>query len=84
MVEKKPGASYAISDKDGAPDGIKKATLKINSKGGGKVTLKTLKLDLSAAERTDHFVHTVLRAGDFSLEHVRMWEAKGKSLKPKN
>ncbi|MEE8311311.1 MAG: DUF3604 domain-containing protein [Candidatus Binatia bacterium] len=84
MEVKKPGASYVLSDKAGTTDGIKKATLKINSKGGGKITLKTIKLDLSNADLTDHFVHTTLRAGDFSLEHIRMWEAKGKALKPRS
>jgi len=84
MEEKKPGAVYVLSDSTGATDGIKKATLKINSKGQGKLIIKTIKTDLSNADLTDHFVHTTLAAADFTAEHARIWEVKGPTLKPQN
>jgi len=82
MTEKKAGAVWVLSDSTGATDGIKKATLKITSKGEGKVSLKTIKTDLSNADLTDHFVQTTLTASTYVAQHSRLWAAKGITLKP--
>ncbi|TFH20228.1 MAG: DUF3604 domain-containing protein [Myxococcales bacterium] len=84
MTVNKPGASWSLTDPVGAVDGIKKATLKINAKGNAKLSLSTVKTDLSKADLTDHFIHTTLEAGSYSTEHARLWEVKGTTLKPQN
>lgn len=84
MTEKKPGALWVLSDSIGATDGIKKATLKIDSKGRAKLSVSTVKLDLSNADLSDHFVHTTLEASTYTAEHMRLWEVKGSTLRPQN
>jgi len=84
MDEKKPGQKWSYSDKDGAIDGVKKATLKLGSKGEAKLVLKTVKLSLANADATAHFIHSKVVAGSFDVEHVRLWQPKGISLKPEN
>ncbi|MEE8311542.1 MAG: DUF3604 domain-containing protein [Candidatus Binatia bacterium] len=84
MEEKKPGQKWSYSSKDGAIDGIKKATLKLGPKGDAKLVLKTVKLSLDNADATEHFIHSKLSAGAFEAEHMRVWQTKGTSLKPEN
>ena len=84
MTEKKPGAVYVLSDSTGAIGGIKKAVIKITPKGSGKISLKTVKLDLPNADLVDHFIRTRIKSEEFRLDHWRLWEAKGKSLAPRN
>ena len=84
MEEKKPGQKWSYSSKDGAIDGIKKATLKLGRKGDAKLVLKTVKLSLDNADATEHFIHSKLSAGAFEAEHMRVWQTKGTSLKPEN
>lgn len=84
MEEKKTGEKWSYSSKDGAIDGIKKATLKLGPKGDAKLVLKTVKLLLDNADATEHFIHSKLSAGAFEAEHMRIWQPKGSSLKPEN
>ena len=84
MEERKPGAVWLLSDSTGATDGIKRAMLKINAKGQGKLMVKTVKLSLPNADLVDHFVHTTLEAGTYRAEHARLWQVKGVNLKPQN
>jgi hypothetical protein len=84
MTEKKPGAVYVLSDSTGAIGGIKKAVIKITPKGSGKISLKTVGLDLPNADLVDHFIRTRIESEEFQLDHWRLWEAKGKSLAPRN
>ena len=65
-------------------DGIKKATLKLGSKGDAKLIVKTVKLSLANAEDTEHFIHSTVAAGAFAAEHVRLWQPKGSGIKPEN
>ena len=58
--------------------------MKISSNGSAKLSLSTVKTDLSAADLVDHFIHTTIEAGTFSAEHMRLWGRKGSSLKPAN
>jgi hypothetical protein len=84
MLETKPGAKWLYSDTDGSIDGIRKATLKINSKGKARLVLRTVKLALPNADPIDHFVHSTVSAASFTAEHVRLWQIKGTSLRPEN
>ena len=69
-------------DKTGAIGGIKRARLRINAKGEGKFSLKTIKMALPNADLADHFVVTALEAGNYKAQHSRLWKAKGSSLRP--
>jgi hypothetical protein len=82
MTEKKPGAVWIFKDPTGAIDGIKRASLKIKGSGQGKLSIATVRLDLSNADPSDHFIHTTLEASTFRAEHVRLWEMRGARLKP--
>jgi hypothetical protein len=84
MLVKKPGAKWSYSDKTGGIDGIKKAVLKLGSKGDAKLALKTVKLSLANADASEHFIHSTVAAGTFEAEHVRLWQLKGTSLKPES
>jgi hypothetical protein len=84
MTVKKPGAVWTYVDKTGALDGISKASVRIAGNGGGKFQLKTIKMDLSNMDPIDHFVHTSLQTGDFVIEHQRLWESKGTTLRNAN
>ena len=84
MIEKKPGTVWTYSDSSGAIDGVRKAQLKISSKGIAKLGLSTVKLNLANADLVDHFVHTTIDAGVFTAEHIRLWGVKGSSLKAAN
>ncbi|TFH20208.1 MAG: DUF3604 domain-containing protein, partial [Myxococcales bacterium] len=84
MTEKKPGAVWALSEPSGTPDGIKKATFKINAKGEGKLSVSTVSLDLANADLTNHFVETTITASTYSARHSRLWTVKGVSLKSQN
>jgi len=84
MLEQKPGAKWSYSDTDGTIDGIRKATLKISSKGKARLVLRTVKLALSNADPIDHFVHSTLSAASFVAEHVRLWQLKGTNLRPES
>jgi len=66
---------FRFKDKTGALSGVRKVTLKT---GGKKASLKMTiaGVDLSAADSSDHFVVTVVRLGDFSSEHSRLWQSK--------
>ena len=84
MVEKKPGAKWLLSDKLGATDGIRKASIKIGKKGDAKIKLKTIKTSFPNADPVGHFIRTELTVGGFEAEHMRLWTFKGTSLKAKN
>jgi hypothetical protein len=79
MTETKPGRKWQLE----GLLGIKKASLKINGKGAGKLALQTDKTDLSSAQFLDHFVVTTVKAGTFTAQHSRKWTQKGNSLSTK-
>jgi hypothetical protein len=84
MDEKKAGALWVLSDPAGATDSIRKALLRINGRGQAKMKIATVAMDLPNADLVDHFVHTTLEASTYTAEHVRLWEARGTSLRPQN
>jgi hypothetical protein len=83
MIQTKPG-SWGLSDPAGSIDGLKRASVRIDSKGRAKLSFQTVKLDLSNADLTDHFIHTTLEVASFKAEHMRLWAAAGTILRPEN
>jgi hypothetical protein len=54
------------------------------SRGGSQTTLvvRTVPLDLSRADRTDHMVTVAVESGDFRAAHTRLWVARDDRLVP--
>jgi hypothetical protein len=83
LIQTKPGF-WGLSDPFGTVDGLKRVQIKLDSQGRAKVSFQTIKTDLPNADLTDHFIHTTLAVSSFTAEHVRLWEARGTTLKPAN
>jgi hypothetical protein len=78
FIEKKPGRAYIFKDKAGLNAGIRVATLKITSKGTGKLTIKAKGLDLANAEASNHRLDVQLVTGTYDHTDSRYWDfAKG-------
>jgi len=78
MVNK--GGKYQLTDKTGALGGLKTVTLKVPTSGFKQLTLQTVPIDLSHADRADHFVEIDLRIGSYQATHSRLWVLKGSKL----
>jgi hypothetical protein len=78
MVHK--GTKYQLTDKAGTLGGLKSVTLKVPSSGFKQLVLQTVPVDLSHADRADHFVEIDLRIGSFHATHSRLWSLKGSKL----
>jgi uncharacterized protein DUF3604 len=70
---------FTWSDSSGSLGGLR--TLRLQPRGTGvALRLRTVPMDLAAADRTDHFVEVSLHAGTASLTTTQLWRAGGKSL----
>jgi hypothetical protein len=79
MITKRPGRDYAYEDATGSLGGLRKARLRINSRGIGTLTLDTVKLDLSNAQPSSHRVAVQLASGAYDQTDSRFWDvAHGK------
>jgi Protein of unknown function (DUF3604) len=78
MVKK--GSKYQLTDKTGALGGLKSVTLKVPPSGFKQLVLQTVPIDLSNADRTDHFVEIDLRIGSYHATQNRLWVLKGSKL----
>jgi len=81
LVEKKPGLSYAYADPSGSIGGIKKAKLTITKQGTGTLSLQTVGLNLSHAEKSDHRVAVRLVSDTYDQTDSRFWELSKGRLK---
>ena len=71
------GNGFIYKDPTGAIGGLKKVKLTFTSRGGARLVLQTIPMDLSNADQTDHMVHVTLTSGDYTATHNRMWDAVG-------
>ncbi len=76
MLQQK-GNAFVLNDPSGAIAGIKKLSVRFTSRGGARINLQTIPMDLSNADQTDHMMHITLRSGDYEATHNRMWKAVG-------
>jgi hypothetical protein len=73
------GSGWQLSDDSGAVGGLRR--LVVHRSGNGlAIEVRTVPLDLSAADLVDHIVEVRFTAGDWSATHVRMWTARGSRL----
>ena len=75
LVEKVPGRSYALVDPAGTIAGIRKARLRINRRGTGRLLVSANNVDLSHAQQTSHRVSTELASGAYDQTDDRVWES---------
>jgi hypothetical protein len=61
--------------------GVARATLRVR-RGAGTLRIRTVPLDLSSAERVDHFVSVALTSGTYTSSHTRVWQLHGTRLAP--
>ena len=73
--------TYVLRDPNGTLGGLRKAKLKILAGGEAVLKLRTVGMDLSNADRSDHFVVLQLDAGLYSARQSRLWKARGDSLR---
>ncbi|HXQ20519.1 MAG TPA: DUF3604 domain-containing protein [Candidatus Acidoferrales bacterium] len=78
MVHK--GGTYQLMDKTGVLGGLKSVTLKVPTSGLKQLTLQTVPMDLSHADRANHFVEIDLSIGSYHATHSRLWVLKGTKL----
>jgi hypothetical protein len=80
MVEKNPGRSFAYVDPTGSIGGIKKATLRIGSRGTGRLVIDTVGIDLSSAQQSSHRIAVQLASGAYGHSDERTWEVSTRRL----
>jgi hypothetical protein len=67
----------------GETAGVRKAVVRSRANGGGKITVRSGALDLSAIEHADQTVRVSVEAGPWAVEHTRRWRVAGRRLRPK-
>jgi hypothetical protein len=80
MQEKTQGRKFIFKDKSGSLDGLKTVLFKVNGRGEGKLILKTIPLDLSNADQSDHMVNVKIQIGTYTASHTRLWQARGNQV----
>jgi hypothetical protein len=78
LVATAPGRYVYAADGVG---GLRRATLSVGG-SGARLRLRTMPLDLSAADRVDHIVDVALSIGTYTSTYTRQWVAEGRRLHP--
>ena len=81
-LQARGGGRFSYLDRGGRLGGIRRLVL-IPKPTGTIVQFSTVKMDLSAAERSDHMVTTELSIGTYRANHTRLWRAKDTILEVK-
>jgi hypothetical protein len=70
-----PGGGWQLADASGAVGGLRR--LRIRRSGGALVIdLRTVPLDLTAADPVEHMVEARFAAGDWAATHTRLWTTR--------
>jgi hypothetical protein len=70
------GTLFRYIDPTGSLNGLKRATVRTTGSGEIIVSLKTIPMDLSSADRSQHMVHVQIDIGSYSATHHRLWEER--------
>ncbi len=81
LKRKGSAQTYVLRDSSGTVGGLRKARLRVLSGGAAVLKLRTVAMDLSAADRSDHFVELHLATGLYSTTQARLWQVRGSSLR---
>jgi uncharacterized protein DUF3604 len=74
-----PGGGWELLDDSGAVGGLRRLVIR-RAGGGLAIDLRTVALDLSAADPVEHMVEVRFAAGDWAATHVRLWTTRGGRL----
>jgi hypothetical protein len=79
LAQARPGR-WTYTDATGALGGLK--SVKLQQRGADRVVLRlrTVRMALSGADRTDHFVQVMLRTGVTEITTTPLWRFKGRTL----
>src|SRR5262245_23299424 len=80
-LHKTSSSSFSVPQAN-RPAGVKEASLRISRKGEATVTLRTGRLDLAHADRSEHMVRITLEMGTYRTSHTRLWRLHGHRLAP--
>jgi hypothetical protein len=69
------GAGWWLADDSGAVGGLRRFIVRRTGKGLS-IDLRTVPLDLSAADPVDHIVEARFAAGDWAATHARLWTTR--------
>lgn len=69
------GAGWWLADDSGAVGGLRRFIVRRTGKGLS-IDLRTVPLDLSAADAVDHIVEARFAAGDWAATHARLWTTR--------
>jgi hypothetical protein len=69
------GAGWWLTDDSGAVGGLRRFIVRRTGKGLS-IDLRTVPLDLSAADPVDHIVEARFAAGDWAATHARLWTTR--------
>ena len=73
------GARFVLPHPAG---GVETATLALHGRRGATFALRTVPLDLSRADRSEHMVTVTLATTNFRAVHTRLWNVRGDRLVP--
>jgi hypothetical protein len=71
---------FEYDDPAGAVGGLRRARVAVSRNGEVRLKLRTVPLDLAAADRTEHMVRLDLTAGDWTASETRLWRATARRL----
>jgi hypothetical protein len=71
------GNRFVYHDRSGSLNGLKRAILSHTRRGEVRLGLKTVPMDLSNADLSDHIVQVSVQSGAYSASHDRLWELRG-------
>jgi hypothetical protein len=79
LVQSRPGR-WTHTDATGALGGLKSVRLQQRSANHVVLRLRTVRMGLPGADRTDHFVQVTLRTGVTEITTTPLWRFKGRTL----
>ena len=74
-----PGGGWELADTSGAVGGLRRLVIR-RAGGGLAIDLRTVPLDLTAADPVEHVVEVRFAAGDWAATHVRLWTTRSGRL----
>jgi hypothetical protein len=83
LMQARPGR-WTYTDATGALGGLKSVRLQERAPDRVVLRLRTVRMALPGADRTDHFVQVTLRTGVTEITTTPLWRFKGKTLVTKS
>jgi hypothetical protein len=72
-LRRRPGGRFVLDARAGDVGGLEQASVVVRRSGAARIRLRTGRLDLSRADRSDHMVTVTLAAGVYRTSFTRRW-----------